>query len=99
MPVVVEKIQDLFEQPSVKDNLKESILEDAKHKIFVGVLDSNLTADFEPSDGSDILITEKLIDPKKALGYKEFDSVDDYYDDLNAELYVPSAEDLGQGRR
>ena len=97
MPITVEKIDDLFEQPVVPD-FKNDALKDIKEKFLTGVLDSNITADFEPSDGSDILITEKLIDPKKALGYKEFEDADDYYSYLGNELYVPIASDFKGGR-
>lgn len=98
MAIEVQRIEDLFSQDGgiPKDLLRNKIIEDIKEKHFIGIPESYLEVELEPADGSDILIT-KLIDPKKALGYRVFDDLEDYYNNLSAELYVPQASDFGQG--
>ncbi len=100
MGLFVERVEDLFTQDGgiPRELLRDKVLEDIKQTRFIGIPEIDLDVNLEPPDGSDILIT-KLIDPKKALGYRVFDSAEDYYSNLAAELYVPSDTDFGQGER
>ena len=92
-----ERIQDLFTKDGGinKDMFKDKVLENIKQTTFIGVADSKLSIDLEPSDGSDILIKE--IDPEKALGYQVHDNLDEYYKFLAKELYVPQDSDFSKG--
>jgi hypothetical protein len=91
-----ERIEDLFDKdgginPAM---FKDKVLEQVKQTTLIGVPEARLAIDFEPTDGSDILI--RTIDPEKALGYQVHDGLDDYYKSLDRDLYVPQDSDFGR---
>lgn len=92
-----DRVEDLF----TKDGginmqaFKDPIVSHIKQNILIGIPETRISIDLEPSDDSDILI--KVIDPEKALGYQVHADLDEYYQALSRELYVPQESDFNQG--
>ena len=89
-----EPLSDLFE-PTVGDTkefFKNSIVKDIRMGDLAGTIDHQLKVEFDPADGSDILIQK--VDPENALGYSVFSDPSDYYQHLTDSLYEPSDEEI-----
>lgn len=80
-----------------KSTIKARVLEDLKLNALNGVSEQSTDIDFDPDDGSDILV--KKIDPEKALGYQVFSDVNSYFARLEAEAGNDTAVTLGRARR
>jgi hypothetical protein len=93
--VSFEPLQALFDDgsPVTKELLKDTIYTDMKYTRLAGVPDFLVRTNFNPSEGSDILIEK--VDPEKALGYNVFSSAQEYSEHLQASQYVPTDADLG----
>lgn len=91
----LEPTGSLFEKPVqvTKEDLKSQALQRMKQDILMEAADHKLEISFDTPEGDDILI--KKIDLENALGYRTFESEDAYFNQVDAELYRPSAEELG----
>lgn len=89
-----EPLTSLFEEEpgNLSDLFKDAALTTLKHTELIGVPDVELQINFNPEDGSDILV--KRIDPEKALGYSVFEGEEDYFNRLSAELYSPTEAEI-----
>lgn len=89
----LEPTQALFESKlPTKETLRPFVLEKVKQDHVMEASDSRLEISFDTPEGDDILV--KKIDPENALGYHTFSSEDDYFENVQTQLYRPSAEEL-----
>lgn len=87
---LTELMQD--ELVGTRHLFKKRVFDDFRSKSLTGSLDAHLEVDFNPLDGSDILV--RKVDPENALGYSVFSDPGEYYQSLAASLYEPTEEDI-----
>lgn len=92
--ITLISVEPLFaeEAPVPKDTFKQQALDDFKSGNLAGVPDQKLEINFNPEDGSDIIV--KLIDPHAAAGYLVFQDESAYSNWLSAQLYEPSQDEI-----
>jgi hypothetical protein len=97
--ITLTSVEPLFREdaPVPKDTMKKQVLEDFKLHNLIGVADQKLQINFNPDDGSDIIV--KLIDPHAASGYLVFQDEKAYKDWLDVQLFDPSQDEIEEAAR